>query len=388
MTIANEGEMMRKLVGLLVALTSMPVAAGSMPHVELTVQYRPGTDAPNRVRLKATNFGPGNAYVMSYQTAFALPEGRTTGKWLLVRDEAGIEVPYKGRWVLTRAPGPSSYRSIAPGETITSDIDLATEYALPDAGSISVTSAIDIMSRIPSLDAMGEPEDVPHELVESAAVQFSVRTAATPRQVGTSSIMQCSTEQTAATQQAIISAQAASHEALMFLSSLYYSDPIDPENPTVPRVHMKPHLRYQYWFGQFDEWAPQPPEPGWADTDNAMVDQVVAATYARLLGGAQAVCDSCPGYDPSSRAWNEGDLIHLCPVNFLDPVNGGVTSQAGTIAHEVSHRPDGYAIPTQDFPNVRNRATAHALDRTSAVRSGANYEYFIMNVPLGRAAKD
>lgn len=69
-----------------------------------------------------------------------------------------------------------------------------------------------------------------------------------------------------------------------------------------------------------------------------MVDQVVAATYARLLGGARAVCDSCPGYDPSSRAWNEGDLIHLCPVNFLDPVNGGVTSQAGTIAHEVSHR--------------------------------------------------
>jgi hypothetical protein len=65
-------------------------------------------------------------------------------------------------------------------------------------------------------------------------------------------------------------------------------------------------------------------------------------------------------------------------------VNGGVTSQVGTIAHEVSHRPDGYAIPTQDFPNVKNRATAHALDRTSAVRSGANYEYFIMNVPLGR----
>jgi hypothetical protein len=61
-----------------------------------------------------------------------------------------------------------------------------------------------------------------------------------------------------------------------------------------------------------------------------------------------------------------------------------VTSQAGTIAHEVSHRPDGYAIPTLDFPGVKNRATAHALDRTSAVRSGANYEYFIMDVPLGR----
>ena len=379
---------MHKIAGLLIALVSAPVAAASMPHVELAVEYRPVAGAPNSVRLKATNFGPGIAYVMSYQTAFALPEGRTTGKWLQVRNEAGLEVTYKGRWVLTRSPGPSIYRSIAPGETITSDIDLATEYVLPDAGTISVSSAIDVMDRIPKLDDMGEPESVPHEAVESASVQFSV--TATPSQVraGVSSVIQCSAEQTASTQQAIMGAQAATYEALMFLGSLYFSDPIDPENPVPPRVHMKPHLRYHYWFGQYDEWAPQPPEPGWVDTNNAMVDQVVAATYARLLGGARAACDSCPGYDPSSRAWNEGDLIHLCPVNFLDPLNGGVTSQVGTIAHEVSHRPDGYATPTQDFPNVKNRATANALDRTSAVRSGANYEYFIMDVPLGRDASE
>jgi len=379
---------MHKLAVLLAALWIAPIAATAMPHVELALHYRPVIGAPNSVRLTATNFGPGYAYVMSYQTAFALPEGRTTGKWLQIRDEAGNEVAYKGRWVLTRTPGPSSYRSIAPGETITSDIDLAAEYALPDAGSISVTSAVDVMDRIPSLDDMGEPETVPHELVESASVRFSVRVTPTAARAGVSSVIQCSAEQTASTQQAIVGAQAASYEAMMFLGSLYYSAPIDPENPVPPRVHMKPHLRYNYWFGQYDEWAPQPPEPGWSDTDNAMVDQVVAATYARLLGGARAVCDSCTGYDPNSRAWNEGDLIHLCPVNFLDPLNGGITSQVGTIAHEVSHRPDGYAIPTQDFPGVKNRATAHALDRTSAVRSGANYEYFIMNVPLGRGASE
>jgi hypothetical protein len=82
---------MRKFAGLLVALFITPVAEASMPHVELSVHYRPVSGAPNNVRLKATNFGPGNAYVMSYQTAFALPEGRTTGKWLQVRDQGSLE---------------------------------------------------------------------------------------------------------------------------------------------------------------------------------------------------------------------------------------------------------------------------------------------------------
>src|SRR6187402_2022104 len=115
MTITSEGERMHKLAVLLAALWIAPIAATAMPHVELALHYRPVIGAPNSVRLTATNFGPGYAYVMSYQTAFALPEGRTTGKWLQIRDEAGNEVAYKGRWVLTRTPGPSSYRSIAPG---------------------------------------------------------------------------------------------------------------------------------------------------------------------------------------------------------------------------------------------------------------------------------
>jgi hypothetical protein len=370
---------------MLATMVVVPTAVASVPHVELAIHHRPTAGAPNTVRLTATNFGPGDAYVMSYQTPFALPDGRMTGRWVDVRETSGKEVVYKGRWVLTRSPGPSMYRRIARGEVIEVDIDLSTEYMLPEEGVISARSSISVMDRLPGLDAMGEAESVPDEAVESNVIDFTVMKSATKLSAVQGSTIQCTPEQTSATAKAIVGAQAASHEALMFLSSLYYADPIDPENPVIPRIHMKPHLRYQYWFGAWDEWAPQPPEPGAMDTDNSMVDQIVAATYARLLFGARAVCDLCPGYDPTSRAWNEGDLIHLCPVNFLDPINGGITSQAGTIVHEVSHRPDSYALPTQDFFGVKNRATAHALERWRAVRSGANYEYFIMNVPLGRS---
>lgn len=283
-------------------------------------------------------------------------------------------------------PDAASYTRISPGETITADVDLDTEYVLPEQGTVTVSSSIAIMDRMPELDSFGEPETVPQEIVESETIEFSVRAGSSAGKVpAVNAVIQCNVEQSASTQKAITGAQAASYEAVNFLSSLYYMDPFDPEDPVVPRVHMKPHIRYQYWFHEFDDLAPQPPDPGAMDTDNAMVDQVVFATYTRLIPGARTVCDSCPGYHPGARAWNEGDVIHLCPANFLDPVLGGVTSQAGTIAHEVSHRPDGEAVPTRDFPGVENRATAHALDRYRAVRSGANYEYFIMNVPLGKS---
>jgi hypothetical protein len=147
---------------------------------------------------------------------------------------------------------------------------------------------------------------------------------------------------------------------------------------------MKPHRRYQNWFGVWDDDAPQHPDPEAMKTDNIRVDTTVVATYVRLLSGASTVCDRCVGYDPSSRAWAEGTLIHLCPVNFSDPITGGISSQAGTIAHETSHQSDGLAPGTVDVPGVRNRAEAHALPRSTAVTSGANYEYFITDTLLGR----
>ena len=147
---------------------------------------------------------------------------------------------------------------------------------------------------------------------------------------------------------------------------------------------MKPHPRYQNWFGTWDDDAPQAPDPASSATDNDRVDRTILATYVRLQGSVSTVCDACVGYHPSSRAWAEGKLIHLCPVNFTDPITGGITSQAGTIAHEVSHQNDDIASGTVDLDGIRSRAKAHALPRPSAVTSAANYEYFIMDTPLGR----
>ncbi len=133
---------------MLATMVVVPTAVASVPHVELAIHHRPTAGVPNTVRLTATNFGPGDAYVMSYQTPFALPDGRMTGRWVDVRETSGKEVVYKGRWVLTRSPGPSMYRRIARGEVIEVDIDLSTEYMLPEEGVISARSSISVMDRL------------------------------------------------------------------------------------------------------------------------------------------------------------------------------------------------------------------------------------------------
>jgi Lysine-specific metallo-endopeptidase len=343
--------------------------------------------APNTVTMTLSNSADHDVFLLDQNSAFAKPDGRTTSNWFNIKDAFGRTVSYKGRYVVMGPPAASEFTRIRPGANVEASVDLSREYVLPIAGSVSVSTSVAIYDRLPGIDSNGEMENVPYESIESNVVSLAVVHVASGG-FDTSSIITCSPTQENATRQAIAAAQSITEETLSFLTSLYYNDPVNPEDHVPPRSHMKPHRRYQNWFGVWDDNAPQWPEPGAFDTDNVRVDQTMFATHVRLLSGATTACDQCNGYPPSSRAWAEGKLIHLCPVNFSDPIIGGITSQAGTIAHEVSHQNDEMGQGTGDLEGVTSRATAHALPRSSAVVSAANYEYFITNAPLGRKAGD
>ncbi|WP_089974156.1 hypothetical protein [Luteibacter sp. UNCMF331Sha3.1] len=135
----------------------------------------------------ATNFGPADAYILAYHSVFALPDGRTTGRWIHVTDASGNDVAYTGRSVLIRSPGPASYTRIPSGESISADIDLSREYALPTTATatvnvnvnvnVNVQSGIEVLDRIPALDEYGEPENVPSESVESNVLSIAAISA-------------------------------------------------------------------------------------------------------------------------------------------------------------------------------------------------------------------
>jgi len=83
---------------------AVSLSANAMPVVELSVRHLDGTAISalaNAVEVAVVNRGPGDAFFYTYTSAFALPEGRTTGSWFTLSDAFGNEVPYRGRWVLT-----------------------------------------------------------------------------------------------------------------------------------------------------------------------------------------------------------------------------------------------------------------------------------------------
>lgn len=277
-------------------LGGLALAADASPEVTVRLSHEArSASAANRVDVDLENSSDRDVFVLGYHTVFEKPEGRTTGAWFHVKDAFGRDVPYIGRYVVSGAFTSESYIRVAPGDHLKGCVDLATEYELPPAGNVTVSTVVVVYHRVPGILDTGENEDVPATTVTSNSLTFPLVGGAS-RVMSPASTLKCSPEQLDSTRKAIVAAQGASLEAINFLGSLYFYDPIDPTDPVPPRMHMRPNFRYINWFGNWDESAPQIREPGWEYTDNNVIDQTVAAVYARLLFGASTVCDECAGY--------------------------------------------------------------------------------------------
>lgn len=347
------------------------------------------------ITIEAKNDGDSDAFLLKSKTPFSQPQGRLTGNWLSVKDAFGNAVPYRGRSVLEREISLDSFIRLRPGEGISVEVDMPREYAIPSAGSFEVRFSTIVYTSPFETDRDGEllaDADGNDTLIESSSVsstdvQIQLSSNAIQRfQVNerAESEIACTDDQLAQTREALKSAHLKADVRQAILSLQYYRDPVDPKHPEIPpRKHKDFSFPYTYRLGDWDDSAPQDPDPQAPFTDNVRVDDVVSATLKRFIHGVHTMCDRCARYKSSTRAWTDSAGIHLCPANFDDPVERGITTQAGTLVHEVTHQ-DTFQVPaTVDYPEVINRGTAHALDRTQAVNSGANYEYYIMDVPRG-----
>lgn len=339
------------------------------------------------ISVEAKNVGDKPLYLFGPQTPFALVDDRLQGKWFKISDVKGAEVRYRGRQVFLRGSSPDAYIQLAPGEAIHAEVDLGKEYAFAGSGLYQVSTSMTAYDVVPGTTPDGEAATVPSESFVSAIADLYIDPSAYAAQSDpmADNVFPCSTEQLDQTEKAFYKGTRSASLTQAILQTSYYYGPVDPQHPEdPPRIHMKRDPKYVYWFGEWDDDAPQAPDPAAPSTDNARVDEVVAAIVARMDEGFPTVCDRCPGYSPHTRAWTEANgTVHMCPIHFSDPISGGITSQAGTLVHEASHIDDSRGRPTVDHDGVINRATAHALDRSRAVDSGANYEYYMMNVPLG-----
>lgn len=376
--------------GIVAACAMLPTLALAANHLSVAVRQSIGDSRSGRpyVTVHVVNDGDVPLWILPSQTAFDLDQGHMSGRWFEFDPAQGAVPFFEGRQLLIRDPSPSSYVRLDPRESRSVGVDLSADYHFPTDATYNVRTTIASYTSIP---LPGSDDVGGLSLSTSDFFPISVSAAyVTPFSPLADNVVPCTDEQVTQIGQARYKATNASGVKEMLLDLSYYYDPIDPSDPDKPRrKHMKRDAKYVYWLGEWDDDAPQPPEPDADATDNAKVDATVHATVTRFRQGFNIVCDLCPRNDPATRAWTDGTgTVHLCPENFRDPVIGGISSQTATLIHEATHIVDQHGPATVDIPGVTSRATAHALDRPKAVISGANYEYFIANTPLGLTEAD
>lgn len=373
-------------------LYALPCTAMATGHLRMTLTQSPDDARVGRpvVTVTLVNDGDAPMYFINQQTPLSNIDGRLFGDWFKFDTDRSGTPAYAGMHTLVRKPSAGSYDVIGAGESRRAVVDLASDYRFPQAGHFRVRTAIVAYDRLPT-PLPDDLDDREQHIERSNVLLLAVRHPflATERVRTTGTVVPCSDDQLYQLRRADFEATklASLREQLLLLS--YYFDPQDPEHPDVPpRKHMRDNPKYVYWFGRWDEDAPQPPSPGAELTDNAKVDATVHAVVRRLEQGIPTVCDLCKGYHPEARAWAEDNgSVHVCPKHFDDPIVGGITSQAATLVHEASHIKDAGGPATVDLDGVSSRSTAHALQRSQAVVSAANYEYYLADVPLGFQAE-
>lgn len=334
------------------------------------------------VTVTVTNVSDEPAWFNRIQSPFELVDGHAAGRWFQFEGAADDVPTFTGRQLLLRGLYPEAYERLEPGASRSTSLDLSVDYRFPKDGTYHVSTGVASFEWIPSGDWDAGGIQWPRSGTVPLRVSMAFVGSVAPM---ADSVIPCTEEQEAQTDRAYMKALDMTTSTEMLLKLAYYYDPFDPKDPDKPlRKHMRRDSKYVYWLGEWDDDAPQPPDDGHEGTDNVKVDATVHATLLRLKSDFKVVCDLCPRSDPATRGWADGQgIVHLCPANFHDPIIGGVSSQTATLIHEASHIVDSYGPSTVDLEGVTNRTAAHALPRSAAVTSAANYEYFIANTPLG-----
>jgi peptidyl-Lys metalloendopeptidase len=134
-------------------------------------------------------------------------------------------------------------------------------------------------------------------------------------------------------------------------------------------------------------------DPGWGNGDNAQVKRTIEATALRLANGVITPTCGCSTDYEDTLAWAEDHTpfsIHFCK-KFFEMDDRGWDSKRSTVYHEMTHFYDSMLDGRADQPGVFGKESAKTLaitNRRGAVRSAANFEYFVTDTSSGRTRPD
>jgi peptidyl-Lys metalloendopeptidase len=247
----------------------------------------------------------------------------------------GAAVAYLGRHYKWAAPQPSDFLTLAPAQSVSSVVDLATAY------DFAVTGRYDV--------SYGAPREGVANLTSGLALQVEGRAFVVPGAGAALTTTGCSSSRITALTTAYASARTIANEAYTYLTS---------RTPS-------PTSRYTTWFGSFST-------SGWS-TLTSHFDAI-----RQQLSNEVADCtctDSAYAYVFPTQPYK----IYLCNAFWSAP-NVGTDSRAGTLVHEMSHfnvvaGTDDNAYGQTACKRLAQRSPKRALDNADS------HEYFAENTP-------
>jgi peptidyl-Lys metalloendopeptidase len=315
------------------------------------------------LKVDSASFGTGDRVVVRVNISNPTNSQVRILKWLtpalgveaslfnVTRD--GKAVAYLGKLVKRAAPTESDYLTIAPGGSVTSDVNLADYYDLSASGNYSVKY------NVASANLYGSEQAQSTDSLASEAVDLFVegRTTRVLQEVipnvvtGTNGFFGCSASQ----QTDLINARNA--------ASTYAADDV------AYFAANKQGERYVTWFGVYD-----------SARYNLVKTHFTNVQYA--VDTANPMTFDCTCTDPGVYAYVYPDSpfnIYLCGAFWSAPTTG-TDSKAGTLIHEVTH----FTVVggTDDYAYGQTAAKALAINNPAqAVMNADSHEYFSENNP-------
>lgn len=145
--------------------------AEESPLVVLSLPSEAALAERGIVTFSITNPTDENMAVVSLETPFAIADDRLANPEFEVSDASGRELPYKGRQVRFGPPEASTFLLIGPHQTLSKNVDLASDYDIRKVGAYKVTYVKTLRllrgSGVEKIKDIGPEEEIPLQAVRS-----------------------------------------------------------------------------------------------------------------------------------------------------------------------------------------------------------------------------
>lgn len=285
----------------------------------------------------------------------------------------GIEVEYEGMHAKRPAPSAGDYVKIAPGQTVSFDIELSGAYDLTKPGNYTIqyqAHGFNMFSEKPNLEYKAAIEGIDGIKSNKAAV-FIAKDAAYDFSRVTKKGKPCNPKKEdcggggGGSSDIVFTGGCTSGEQADLISALAAAKVM--ANDSVAYLNGSVGSRYTTWFGTY----------------NSQRFNTVASNFDAIksaMDNEQMTFDC--GCNQSYFAYvypNRPYEVFFCRA-FWNANETGTDSRAGTIIHEISHF--NAVAGTDDVVYGQSGAQSLAIsDPNSAVQNADSHEYFAENTP-------